>query len=145
MKKDNVTHRGVIQRIDARSLTIITDDACRCDGCAVVALCNKSSEGGGDRETVTIDVPDTSAYSVGQHVEVSASSASTLNAAFWALIVPTVIFVGVLLALNIGRPDMGAMAILWAFVALAGYDGRLYLCRRRLAKKLVWTVRITGR
>ncbi len=145
MKKDNVTHRGVIQRIDARSLTIITDDACRCDGCAVVALCNKSSEGGVDRETVTIDVPDTSAYSVGQHVEVSASSASTLNAAFWALIVPTVIFVGVLLALNIGRPDMGAMAILWAFVALAVYDGLLYLFRRRLAKKLVWTVRITGR
>lgn len=58
---------------------------------------------------------------------------------------PTVIFVGVLLALNIGRPDMGAMAILWAFVALAVYDGLLYLFRRRLAKKLVWTVRITGR
>ncbi len=145
MKKDNVTHKGVIQRIDSRSLTILTDDACRCDGCAVVALCNKSSEDGENRETVTVEVPDASAYSVGQHVEVSASSASTLHATFWALVMPTVIFVGILLWLNIGYPEMGAMAILWAFVALAVYDGFLYLFRRKLARRLVWTVRVTGR
>lgn len=139
MKKENVTHRGVIQSVNPRSLTILTDDECRCDGCAVVAICNKGSEGE-NRETVVIDLPDTTGYKPGERVEVTASTASTAAATLWALFVPTVIFMGTLLAFNLGRPETGAWSIAWAFGALAVYDFFLWLFRRKLARKLRWTV-----
>lgn len=143
MKKENVTHRGVIKHVAPRSLTIITDDECRCDGCAVVAICNKGGEGD-SRETVTIDLPDTSAFHAGQRVEVTAASATTVRATWWALILPTLIFVGVLLGSNLGNPDSGAWAIAWAFGALAVYDFLLWLFRHRLASRLVWKVKPLG-
>ncbi|MCM1163683.1 MAG: SoxR reducing system RseC family protein [Muribaculaceae bacterium] len=141
MKKENVTHRGVIQRVSPNSLTILTDDECRCDGCAVVALCNKSSEGD-NRETVVIDLPDTSAYSPGERVEVIAATASTVAATWWALILPTIIFVGTLLGINLGCKDAGAWSVVWAFVALGVYDFFLWLFRRKLARKLTWQVKV---
>lgn len=146
MKKDNVTHRGIITRIDTAShaLIIHTEEECKCEGCAVVAICNKESdpaaEGGSKGEDVLIDVPDTAQYRVGQRVEVSAGSASTLRATLWALILPTVIFIAVLLGVNLGYPDAGGWAILWAFVALAVYDLGLWIFRRRLASAIVWKV-----
>lgn len=143
MKKENVSHKGVIRSVDPHSLTIITDDECRCDGCAVVAICNKGGEGD-SRETVVIDLPDTGAYRPGQRVEVTAAPASTVKATLWALILPTGIFVGVLMGLNICKPGMGAWSIAWAFGALALYDFFLWLFRRRLASKLSWTVRVIG-
>ncbi len=146
MKKDNVNHRGIITRIDTASHTLVihTEEECKCEGCAVVAICNKSTDpvaGEGTKgENVTVDVPDTSPYRVGQRVEVSAGSASTLRATLWALILPTVIFIAVLLGVNLGYPDAGGWAILWAFLALAVYDFGLWVFRRRLASAIVWKV-----
>lgn len=146
MKKDNVTHRGIITRIDpaSHSLTIHTEEDCKCEGCAVVAICNKTpgpaAEKGTVGEDVVIDIPDTAGFRVGQRVEVSAGSASTLRATLWALIFPTVIFVAVLLGVNLGRPGSGGWAIAWAFAALALYDLGLWLFRKKLARKIAWQV-----
>lgn len=140
MKKENVTHKGIIKSVTPGSLTIVTDDDCRCDGCAVVALCNKGGEGD-QREMITIDTPEAQAFSPGERVEVTASSASTLRATWWALILPTVIFVATLLGVSLGWPESGAWSIGAAFAALAVYDAILWLCRKSLAQKLHWTVR----
>lgn len=146
MKKDNVTHRGIITRIDpsSHSLTIHTEEDCKCEGCAVVAICNKSSDPAAEKgtvgEDVVIDVPDAAEFRVGQRVEVSAGSASTLRATLWALILPTVIFVAVLLGVNLSCPDSGGWAILLAFIALGIYDLGLWLFRRKLASKIAWQV-----
>ncbi|MDE6391521.1 MAG: SoxR reducing system RseC family protein [Duncaniella sp.] len=146
MKKDNVTHRGIITRIDpsSHSLTIHTEEDCKCEGCAVVAICSKSSDPAAEKgtvgEDVVIDVPDAAEFRVGQRVEVSAGSASTLRATLWALILPTVIFVSVLLGVNLGCPAAGGWAILLAFIALGIYDLGLWLFRRKLASKIAWQV-----
>lgn len=140
MKKDSVTHRGVIKAVTPTSITILTDDDCRCDGCAVVALCNKSGEGDGG-ETVTIDLPDASRYRPGQRVEVTASSSATLRATLWALIVPVILFIGVLLGCNLWCSCSDTFSILMSFIALSIYWLLLWVFRRRLATGLRWQVR----
>ncbi len=138
MKKEEVTHKGVITQISADMMVIRTDEECRCDGCAVAALCNKDSSG--ERETLTINVGDTSRFSVGDRVAVTASSSSTLLATWWTLVLPTVIFIGVILGVRFGYPESGAWSILAGFVALGLYDLLLFLFRKRIARNVRWKV-----
>lgn len=139
MKQDYVTHSGTITHVTDTTLTLRTDGSCSCDGCAVASLCNKDSSKGG--ETLTIDTPQARNYTAGQHVEVIASSGSTLRATWWALLLPTILFVAVILCVRLLWPRSGALSLLAGFVALAIYDFGLYLCRRRLAQKIIWTVK----
>ncbi|WP_280121526.1 SoxR reducing system RseC family protein [Duncaniella muricolitica] len=140
MKQDYVTHSGTITHVTDSTLTLRTDGSCSCDGCAVASLCNKdSSDGGG--ESITIDTPIASRYSVGQRVEVIASSGSTLRATWWALLLPTILFVGVILGVRLIWPQSGAVSLVAGFATLAVYDLGLYLCRKKLAQKIIWTVR----
>ena len=139
MKQDYVTHSGTITHVTDSTLTLRTDGSCSCDGCAVASLCSKDTSSGG--ESITIDTPQARQYSVGQQVEVIASSGSTLRATWWALLLPTILFVGIILGVRLLWPQSGAISLVAGFVALAIYDLGLYLFRRRLAQKIIWTIR----
>jgi len=102
-------------------------------------LCNKDTSSGG--ESITIDTTQARQYTVGQQVEVIASSSSTLRATWWALILPTILFVGIILGVRLLWPQSGAISLVAGFTALAIYDLGLYLFRRRLAQKIIWTIR----
>lgn len=139
MKQDYVTHSGTITHVTDTTLTLRTDGSCSCDGCAVASLCNKDSSKGG--ETLTIDTVSASMYAVGQHVEVTASSGSTLRATWWALLLPTILFIATILGVRLLWPQSGAVSLAAGFVVLAIYDLGLYIFRRRLAQKIIWTVK----
>lgn len=137
MKKEYVTHRGVIERVGVNTLTIKTNDDCRCDGCAMTALCNGKET---NSEVIIIDVPETSRFVVGERVEITATSSSTLIATWWALILPTLIFAGIILWCRIGFPELGGWSIAIGFVALGLYDLFLYFRRHSLSQKIRWSV-----
>jgi len=137
MKKEDVTHRGVVERTGDNTLTIRTGDDCRCDGCAVTALCNGKDK---DGELITINVSDASRYSAGDHVEITATSSSTLRATWWALVLPTLIFAGAILGCRLWLPSLGGWSIVVGFGALGLYDLVLYFQRHRLSQKIIWTV-----
>ncbi len=138
MSKEDVSHRGTVEKVGNGYLIIRTQDECKCEGCAITALCN--SKGGG-KELLTIDTPAASDFAVGDRIEAVASSNSTLQAAWWALILPTIIFAGVTLGCRYGYPESGGWSIAAGFLALALYDFFLYRQRRRLAQKVSWKVR----
>ncbi|MCM1356033.1 MAG: SoxR reducing system RseC family protein [Staphylococcus sp.] len=137
MSKENVKHRGVVEKVGPGYIIIRTQDECKCDGCAITALCN-SKDGG--KELLTIDTPSSADFTPGDRVEASASPGSTLQAAWWALILPTIVFAGVTLACRFGCPEMGGWSLAVGFAALALYDLFLYRQRKRLAQKVSWTV-----
>lgn len=141
MNKDKVTHIGIVTAVSERHIVVRTEDIAKCDGCAVAALCNKGSESGADSsEVITVDTPDAASYQVGTRVKLQASSASTLSASWWSLILPTLLFIATLLAMNILLPSAGAWNIAAAFGALALYTLFLYLMRSRLAAAIHWSV-----
>jgi len=140
MKQDYVTHSGIITHVTDSTLTLRTDGSCSCDGCAVASLCNKDNTKGG--ESLTIETPQAGQYTVGQHVEVIATSGSTLRATWWALLLPTILFIGIILGVRLLWPHSGVISLAAGFAALAVYDLGLYIFRRRLAQKIVWTIRV---
>lgn len=137
MKKEYVTHKGTIERVGVNTLTIKTNDECRCDGCAITALCNGKDT---NSEVLTIDVSDASLFAPGERVEITATSGSTLRATWWALILPPLIFAGVILGCRLGFPELGGWSIAIGFGALGLYDLFLYLWRHKLSQKIQWTV-----
>ena len=140
MNRDYVSHSGTITQVTDSSITLRTDSSCSCDGCAVASLCNKDSSSG-EGEHITIDTTRAPEYSVGERVIVSATSGSTLRATWWALILPTVLFIGVVLAVRLIWPGSGAISLAAGFGALVIYDFGLYLCRKRLSQKIIWNVK----
>ena len=139
MKQDYVTHSGIITHITDSTLTLHTDGSGNCDGCAVASLCNKDTNSGG--ESIIIDTPEARCFSVGQQVEAVASSSSTLRATWWALILPTILFIGVVLIALLLWPGLKSWSLLIGFIFLAVYDLLLYVFRKRIAQKIRWTVR----
>ena len=140
MNRDYVSHSGTITQVTDSSITLRTDSSCSCDGCAVASLCNKDSSSG-EGESITIDTTRAPEYNVGERVIVSATSGSTLRATWWALILPTVLFIGVVLAVRLIWPASGAISLAAGFGALVIYDFGLYLCRKRLSQKIIWNVK----
>lgn len=140
MKQDYVSHKGIVIAVRDGSLTLRADENCSCDGCAVSALCNKDKSGPDGGETITIDLPDALHFKVGERVEATASSGSTLRAAVWALIIPTLVFIALIVLCRLLFPAVGDWSIAIGFAGLGLYDLFLYLNRRRLASRLSWTV-----
>lgn len=138
MNKEDVTHRGVVESAGIDSLTIRTEEACKCDGCALTALCTTKDEG---HELLTIDTPLASDFAAGDRVEVTATSGSTLRATWWALVLPTLIFGGSVVGFRLGFPQLGGWALAIGFGLLAVYDLFLYRYRRQLAQKISWKIR----
>ena len=142
MSDKGVTHKGIVKSVTGDTITILADDNCSCDGCAVSMLCNKTSGDEGDSgELVTVSSPDASAFKPGERVELSASSGSTLSAAWWALILPSVLFIATILGVRLGWPRSGGWSIGAGFIVLGLYDLGLYLGRHRLSSNMVWRVK----
>lgn len=137
MKKEDVTHKGIITQVGPHTLTIMTSDDCKCDGCAVAVMCNGKDK---ESELITIETSDAYRFQNGDHVVVTATSSSTLLATWWALILPTVIFVGLILGFRIGYPEIGGWSIAIGFAGLGLYDLCLFLFRKGLANKIKWKV-----
>lgn len=138
MSKEDVTHRGVIERVERHKLVVRTEEPCKCDGCAITALC--SGKEGNGKELLTIDTPQAENFSAGDKIEITATSGSTLRATWWALALPTIIFGGTILGCRFGFPDIGGWSIAIGFGALAVYDLFLYSYRKRLAQRISWKV-----
>ncbi|MDE6556965.1 MAG: SoxR reducing system RseC family protein [Duncaniella sp.] len=143
MNDKGVTHKGIVKSVSGDNITILTDGECSCDGCAVAMLCNKTGgeSEGQTGELITVSSPDASRFSPGQTVELTASSGSTLSAAWWALILPSILFIGTVLGIRLGWEQSGGWSIVAGFVVLGVYDLGLYLFRRQLGSNMVWRVR----
>lgn len=141
MNDKGVSHQGIVKAVDGDSITIIADDNCSCDGCSVAMLCNKTGGESDARQLITVSSPDASAFKAGQRVELTASSGSTLSAAWWALILPSLLFIATILGVRLGWPRSGGWSIGAGFVVLAIYDCGLYVFRRRLGSNMVWRIK----
>lgn len=144
MNKDKVTHIGIVTGVATGRITVRTEEAPKCDGCAVAALCNKAPDsdgkGGEEVEILTIDTPQAASFSPGDRVRVQASSGSTLWASWWSLILPTILFIATLLGVQLRWPGASGWSIAAAFAVLGIYALALYLFRARLSAGMQWTV-----
>lgn len=134
-KANIISHEGVVESVSLPVIRVRILQASACASCEAAALCRSSET----KEKVVSalfikgDVP-----SVGQRVRVIGRVGQGMLATVLAYVLPLIIMVAVLFGLT---PSLGeSMAALVALLCLGGWYFGLWLGRKRLGKRLSFTV-----
>lgn len=134
-KANIISHEGVVEQVSLPVIRVRILQASACAACEAASLCRSSET---KKKVVSAlfikgDVP-----SVGQRVRVVGRVSQGMTATVLAYVVPLFVMVGVLFGLT---PSLGeSMAALTALLCLGGWYLGLWLGRRRLARRLSFTV-----
>ncbi len=129
--KNTIVHQGEIVGIEAGYVDVRVWQASACSTCAAAQLC-KSSES--KEKVMRVPVSDASTHSNGETVRLYIDVRLGLQATLLAYVVPLVLIVAELVAVNqLGGSD--GMAALGCLSILVTYYGLLYAMRRRISRK----------
>lgn len=134
-KANIISHEGVVESVALPVIRVRILQASACASCEAASLCRSSET----KEKVVSalflkgDVPH-----VGQRVRVVGRVSQGMTATLLAYVVPLIVMVAVLFGL---APSQGeSMAALVALLCLGGWYLGLWLGRKRLARRLSFTV-----
>lgn len=131
---NNVTHDGIITKIEGRQVTVQFVQQSACAGCHAKSLCSSS-----DAKMRSI-VADSYGFpfKIGEPVQVEVTSQLARTAMLAAFGVPTVLALSVLFPMNAWCGEMVACAATLAIIGL--YYAVLYMFRARLDRKVVFVL-----
>ena len=130
--RNNISHSGVVERVEEGCVHVRIVQTSACAACKVAGYCNAA-----EAKEKVIDVygADSRRYNVGQTVKVVASRAVAGRALLLGFGLPFVVLVGVLvIVLALTHNEL--WAALGGLLALAPYYGVLYLMRHRISDRL---------
>jgi len=132
-----IKHSGVVEAVERDRLRVRILQADACAGCKAAAHCHASESK--EKVVDVYGVISPERYSVGQTVDVSASTQVGMNAVLLAFGVPFLILVVALFGLHALGVGEGASALL-SLACLVPYYIILYMCRDRLREKFTFRV-----
>lgn len=133
---DKVSHKGQIVSIDKNTIGVLITSVSACANCSSQKACMVAEK---EEKKISVHVNNTSAFSVGEEVNVSLQQSTGLKAVWWAYLFPFLLivlslFLGIFLLLKDG------FIALIAFVSIAVYYIILYKFRNVLSKKFEFTI-----
>lgn len=134
-KANFISHEGVVEQVALPVVRVRILQASACSSCEAASLCRSSET---KEKVVTALVLKGPAPRVGQTVRVVGRVGQGLQAVLLAYVLPLVIMVAVLFGLS--GPLGESMAAVAALLCLAGWYAGLWLGRKRMAKRLTFTV-----
>lgn len=133
---DKVSHKGQILSIDQNTIGVLITSVSACANCSSQKACMVAEK---EEKKISVHSNNTTAFSIGEEVNVSLQQSTGLKAVWWAYLFP---FVLIVLSLFIGNflfLQDGLIALI-AFVSIAIYYAVLYKFRNVLAKKFEFTI-----
>lgn len=129
---EKIRHSGVVCSTGKGRVGVRILQASACGACKVASRCNASEA---KEKTVYVDVGDDSLYAVGDSVTVVTDGRTGLRASLYAYLLPLMLMVAVLAAVDMLTDSEGAAALA-AIGALLPYYIGLYFCRARLGSTI---------
>lgn len=134
---DEITHKGIITAIDARSAQVRILQTSACGQCHAKSLCGISEE-----QEKIIEVPSDAStlYNVGDEVEVSLKRTMGMKAVWIAYVVPLIVLMAAIgTATLCGCTEL--FAGLAAIASVAVYYLVIFLCRKKLKNEFVFYIK----
>ena len=124
-----VTHKGLIVKIDKDTIFVRILQYSACGSCKVVGYCSAA-----DKKEKIIEIHDDSnSFQLSEEVEICGQSSLGLKAVFYAFIIPLFILVASLIVCNIiGFSDVASA--IYSLVLLIVYYIIIYLFRKKMKK-----------
>lgn len=129
-------HRGVVTRVEARTVVVSVVAQSACAGCHAKGICGES----GAERVIVVKTSNASEYSVGESVVVALQRQSmALVSVVWGYVVPLVVLLAVLFgSVSLGLSD--GIAALSTILAVVIYYVGLYVARRVFERKIEFTI-----
>ncbi|MBQ2208564.1 MAG: SoxR reducing system RseC family protein [Prevotella sp.] len=131
-----ISHSGVIESIEDDCVHVRIVQTSACAACKVAGYCNAAES---KEKIVDVRCVDSTAYQVGQQVQVTTSGQVAARALLWGFGMPFVILVVVLFVVLQMTGNEGAAA-LSAIGALAPYYCLLWLFREKMRDQLAFAI-----
>jgi len=132
----SINHTGIVEKIEGSSVFVRIVQKSACSGCHAKHMCSAS-----EQKDKIIEVPDHSGlYHLHEEVMITGKSSMGLQAVFIAFVLP-LIFVIALTAFGIQMNWDESISGLFGLSMLIPYYGALYLFRKRLKKRFVFTLK----
>lgn len=134
---ERTDHSGIIAKIEGNLVYVRIVQQSACSDCHAKSMCTAS-----DSQEKLIEVYDNSgeSYHVNDPVIVSVQSSLGLQAVLFAFVVPLFIIVLIIAAGTIIQLQE-VLSALGGLISLILYYGILYLCRNKLRKKFVFSLK----
>jgi sigma-E factor negative regulatory protein RseC len=131
-----ISHSGVIESIEDDCVHVRIVQTSACAACKVAGYCNAAES---KEKIVDVRCVDSTAYQVGQQVQVTTSGQVAARALLWGFGMPFVILVVVLFVVLQMTGNEGAAA-LSAIGSLAPYYCLLWLFREKMRDQLAFAI-----
>lgn len=136
MRQDIVTHIGTVTEVDGRTVRASFAPREACGNCQAKALCES---GKGRLITVEAEVPEGSVFEQGQQVNVCLDTRTATTSVMLAYVYPLILLFAVMFGVMAvtGNSDAGCLS---ALASVPIYYTILYICRRRIKKKIKFAI-----
>ena len=135
---DIIQHQGTVESIDGSHIRVRIVQTSACATCVAHKYCNSSES---KEKMIDVYTRDAATYQVGQSVNVFGTTSMGMQAVLWAFGVPFVVLVAVLYASIMLTDGDEPLSALLAMSTLVVYYLILYICRHRMEKKFVFTIK----
>jgi len=135
---DIIQHQGTVESIDSSHIRVRIVQTSACASCVAHKYCNSSES---KEKMIDVYTKEADRYAVGQSVNVYGTTSMGMRAVLWAFGVPFVVLVAVLYASFMLTGGNEPLSALWALGALVVYYLILYMCRDKMKKKFVFTIK----
>ncbi len=132
---ETIEHEGIVQKSDNDSVTVSIISSAACSGCHAEGICSLS----GKVEKI-IEIPGEYQVLPGDFVTVQMKQSSGHTAVFWGYVMPLILLVSILVILiSLSIPEL--IAGLGALAVLIPYYLMLYVFRKRISRKFIFTLK----
>ncbi len=133
---EQIEHKGVVSSVEEGVVRVAIEVNEACGSCASRKAC---SMGQSEKREIVVYTADTSDYSVGEAVEVSAKQSLGVVAVVLCYVVPLVVLVASLATAVASGASDGTAALVSLGSILICY-AILYLFRNRISKRIIFTI-----
>lgn len=134
-KSNKIGHIGVVKQVSEQTVEVVITSLSACSGCHAKGACGMADV----RQKVITALKPNFVTAPGDRVMVYASTGNALFSVLLAYVVPTVLIIGVIAILTVLKAEETITATA-SLVAVAGYFTILYFNRKRIGKKVTFSV-----
>lgn len=134
--KESLQHRGIVESVEGRVVTVSVDRESACAGCHAKGICGSS----GEKRLIAVETEYAATFERGERVVVALlSQRMGFSSVIWGYVLPLV----VMLALLFGIKAAGGTDGIAAIASLGGvalYYVVLYVLRQTIERKIKFTI-----
>ena len=134
--RDSLQHRGIVESVEGRVVTVSVDRESACAGCHAKGICGSS----GEKRLIAVETEYAATFERGERVVVALlSQRMGFSSVIWGYVLPLVVMLTLLFGIKVAGGTDGIAAIA-SLGGVALYYVVLYVLRQTIERKIKFTI-----